>query len=203
MNAKPLKQKKCKNPECRQPFQPVNSMHVVCGYKCGLALAEQRRKVREAKIDREERKSLRERKRNLKTRSDYMREAQQAWNRYVRARDAGLPCASCGAMPENKIGGTMDCSHYRSVGSSPHMRFHLHNAAAACVRCNRDLSGNVVELRKGLIARIGEEKVLAVEADQSVKRFTIDYLVRLKKIFSKKARRMEKTRQEELSWKAM
>lgn len=86
----------------------------------------------------------------------------------------------------------MDCSHYRSVGSSPHLRFHLHNAAAACVRCNRNLSGNIVELRKGIIDRIGEQKVLAVESDQSVKKFSIDYLKRVKAIFTKKAKRLEK-----------
>lgn len=197
------KQPKCKNPECRQPFSQHNSMQIVCSPRCGLAWAAIERKRKEAQLAREDRKDTRERKEKLKTRADYMREAQQAWNRYVRARDAGLPCASCGAMPAQKIGGTIDCSHYRSVGSSPHMRFHLHNAAAACVRCNRDLSGNVVELRKGLIARIGEEKVLAVEADQSVRKFTVDYLVRLKKVFSKKARRQEKRRQEELSWEEM
>lgn len=195
MERKPS-QRKCKNPECRAPFTPQNSMQIVCGYKCGLVLAQINRKRKEAQIAREDRKQTREQRERLKTRGDYMREAQQAWNRYVRARDSGLPCASCGAMPAQKIGGTMDCSHYRSVGSAPHMRFHLHNAAAACVRCNRDLSGNVVELRKGLIARIGEEKILAVESDQSVRKFTIDYLVRLKKIFSKKARRLEKRRQE-------
>ena len=200
ISAKP---KKCKNPACRQPFTPANSMQSVCHYKCGLALAAIERKRKESITAKLDRQKTRERRAKLKSRADYMREAQQAWNRYVRARDAGFPCASCGAMPSQKIGGTIDCSHYRSVGSSPHMRFHLHNAAAACVRCNRDLSGNVVELRKGLIERIGEEKVLAVEADQSVRKYTIDYLVRLKKVFSKKARRQEKRYQEELSWKEM
>lgn len=86
----------------------------------------------------------------------------------------------------------MDCSHYRSVGSAPHLRFHLHNAAAACVRCNRNLSGNIVELRKGMINRIGSEKIEAVECDQSVRKFTIEYLVRLKLIFAKKAKRLER-----------
>jgi len=186
------KPKKCK--VCRGSFEPRNSLHIVCSPRCGIAYAESQRKAKEAKLAKLDRQQHRERKEKLKTLADYKREAQKAWNRYVRARDYGLPCVSCGAMPSNKLGGTMDCSHYRSVGSAPHMRFHLHNAAAACVRCNRDLSGNVVELRKGLVARIGEEKVVAVECDQSVKKYTVDYLVRIKKIFNKKARRLESRR---------
>jgi Bacteriophage Lambda NinG protein. len=190
--AKKLRTRKCKS--CREPFTPSRPLQSACGVQCAIALTsaakEKARKAKEAR----ERKESREAKVKLKTRSQYMREAQIAWNRYVRARDFGKECASCGARPAQKLGGTMDCSHYRSVGSSPHLRFHLHNAAAACVRCNRNLSGNIVELRKGLIARIGEAKVLAVECDQSVRKFTIDYLTRIKSIFTKKANRLERRR---------
>ncbi|MCY1463269.1 Bacteriophage Lambda NinG protein [compost metagenome] len=79
----------------------------------------------------------------------------------------------------------------------------MHNAAAACVRCNRNLSGNIVELRKGLVARIGEEKVEAVERDHSTRKFSVDYLKRLKAIFTKKAKRLEKRYEEAGSWAAM
>jgi hypothetical protein len=95
-------------------------------------------------------------------------------------------------MPEQKYGGTMDCSHYRSTGAAPHLRFNLHNAAAGCVKCNRHLSGNVVELRKGLIARIGSEKVEAIENNNKIRRFDIEYLKRIKEIFTKKANRLAK-----------
>lgn len=85
----------------------------------------------------------------------------------------------------------MDCSHYRSVGAAPHLRFNLHNAAAACVKCNRYLGGNIAALRVGLIERIGLEKVEAVEADNNVRKFDIEYLKRVKRIFTKKANRVE------------
>ena len=191
MIANPSRPKKCKNPACGQTFTPQRMGQHVCSPLCGLAIKDVNKDKAKKAIAHTERLEHREAKKGLKKRSDYMREAQTAWNRYVRARDLGLPCASCGATPSQKLGGTMDCSHYRSVGSAPHLRFHLHNAAAACVRCNRNLSGNIVELRKGMIDRIGSEKIEAVERDQSVKKFTIEYLVRLKKIFSKKARILE------------
>lgn len=191
MSIKPPRPKACKNPACGQKFTPQRMGQHVCSPLCGLAIKDLNQDKAKKALQAVERKEHREAKKSLKKRSDYMREAQTAWNRYVRARDLGLPCASCGATPSQKLGGTMDCSHYRSVGSAPHLRFHLHNAAAACVRCNRNLSGNIVELRKGLIERIGSEKIEALERDQSVKKFTIEYLVRLKSIFSKKAKRLE------------
>lgn len=181
--AEKVRTKKCR--VCKKPFIKRSIAHVACSSDCALSIVR-------AKKEKAERKEIKERKEKLKTRSDWLREAQVAWNRYVRLRDHGLQCASCGARPAQKRGGTMDCSHYRSVGSAPHLRFHLHNAAAACVRCNRDLSGNVVELRKGLIERIGLQKVEELEADNRVRKFDSDYLKRLKVLFTKKANRVEK-----------
>ena len=133
----------------------------------------------------------REGRAKLKTRSDWMKEAQKAFNRYIRARDYGKPCASCGSSPEQKRGGTMDCSHYRSVGSAPHMRFFVFNAASGCVKCNRELSGNVVELRKGLVIRFGKERIESLEADETISRFDIPYLMRVKYIFNRRAKLRE------------
>jgi hypothetical protein len=148
-------------------------------------------KLRAVKAKQESVRRKRECRAKLKTRSDWMKEAQKAFNRYIRARDYGKPCASCGSSPEQKRGGTMDCSHYRSVGSAPHMRFFVFNAASGCVRCNRELSGNVVELRKGLIGRFGQQRIESVEADETIRRFDIPYLMRVKYIFNKRAKLRE------------
>lgn len=86
----------------------------------------------------------------------------------------------------------MDCSHYRSVGAAAHLRFNLHNAAAACVKCNRHLSGNVAALRVGIIDRIGLGKIEAIEANNETRKFDIEYLKRIKRIFTKKANRIKK-----------
>lgn len=193
--------RKCRLTTCRLEIPKVKDSdwyqkNGFCANECmaahGLARAratiEKHRRAEAAKG----RKEHREAKERIKTRREWIKDAQVVWNRYVRARDAGLPCASCGARPSQKIGGTMDCSHYRSTGSAPHLRFHLHNAAAACVKCNRELSGNIVELRKGLIARIGKEKVEAIELNNQIKKFDINYLKRLKKVFKKKAEIAEK-----------
>jgi hypothetical protein len=184
--------KACK--ACRQKFEPRSPLAVVCSVACSIIYGQTVTKQQKAKQQRQERAQDKVKREAMKTRSDYLKEAQAAWNAYVRARDFGKPCCSCGATPEQSFGGTMDCSHYRSRGSAPHLAFHLHNAAAACVKCNRYLGGNVVALRAGLVERFGEERILAVEADQRPRNYSKDDLIRIKRIFSKKTRRLLRSR---------
>jgi hypothetical protein len=141
-----------------------------------------------------QRSEIKERKQKLKTLSDYNKEAQAAVNAYIRARDFGKPCISCGSMPEQKRGGTMDAGHYRSRGAASHLRFNVLNIAGQCVRCNRYNSGNAVDFRIGLIERIGVELVEKLESDNEPRKFDVDYLKRVKRIFNKRARWYKKRR---------
>ena len=128
------------------------------------------------------------RKEKLKTAGEYMKEAQAAVNKYIRARDRRKPCVSCGSMPSDKLGGSFDAGHYRSRGSASHLRFNLLNIHKQCVKCNRFKSGNAVDYRIELIKRIGLENVEKLESDNKPRKFTIEYLKRLKKIFNKRTR---------------
>jgi hypothetical protein len=159
------------------------------------AKAQQRKREEAQKADR---KQLRARKQALKTKPKWKAEAQAVFNRYVRLRDAGKPCISCGATPAQKFGGTMDCGHYRTRGSAAHLAFNLHNTAAQCVRCNRDQAGAQKAFEQGLIARIGPEKVEAINNDNRTRTFTKEYYQRIKSIFTRKARRLEKRRANQL-----
>lgn len=180
----PKKPRKCR--VCKADFQPSKPLQNVCGPECAIKQAKAKRTKAERIAGIADRKVIKAKLDKLKTARDWTKEAQIAWNFYVRMRDYGKPCASCGAMPEQKYGGTMDCSHFRSVGAAPHLRFHLHNAAAACVRCNRHLSGNIAALRVGMIDRIGIDKVEAIESNNGFRKFDIPYLKRIKDIFTKK-----------------
>lgn len=193
LTAKPPKPKRCKNPACRQSFQPANSLQTVCGYKCGLALAAVQRKRKEAQLARDDRKSTRERKERLKTRADYVREAQQAFNEFIRWRDraAGYACVSSG-RPLDWSGNAVDAGHYRSVGSAPHLRFDERNCHAQTKQENRFLSGNAVDYRVGLIARIGLEAVEALEVDQEPRHYTVDDLQRIKAEYRARTRELKR-----------
>ena len=139
------------------------------------------------------RKEARETKQRLKTRSDRMREAQAAFNRYIRARDRGKPCICCGrSQGDLKHGGAVDAGHYRSRGSAPGLKFNLFNCHSQLAYCNRYLSGNAVGYRAGLIDRIGLERVERLEQDNSPRRFDAEYLDRVKRIFTKRAKLYER-----------
>jgi len=132
-------------------------------------------------------------KESLKTASDYVKEAQTAFNAYIRIRDRNKSCISCGtAQGETVQGGKFDAGHYRSRGSAGHLRYHLLNCHSQCVKCNRYLSGNVVEYRKGLIEKVGPERVERLEMDNNPRKFTIEYLKRVKKIFNYRKRLYER-----------
>ena len=147
------------------------------------------------KAGRKRRKAKRE---SLKSKSQWDKEAQSAFNRYIRIRDEGKPCVSCGNPLIGKsnylTGSAIDASHYRSRGAASHLKFNVFNVHSACTRCNRQLSGNAVEYRIRLIERIGLERVERLEADNEPRRFDIPYLQRIKSIFISKARALEKRR---------
>lgn len=166
-----------------------------CSTACGYALANHRtRQAAERKRLREARE-LKSRKRAIKTKSDWMKEAQAAFNSYIRARDYGKPCISCGCYEQDRFtGGHFDCGHYRSRGAAAHLRFNVFNAHGQCKRCNRELSGNVVEYRLRLAKRYSAEMVQRIEQDNGARTFDIEYLKRVKRIFSRRARHYKKLR---------
>ncbi|WP_144814085.1 recombination protein NinG [Enterobacter sp. DE0047] len=147
------------------------------------------------KEGRQRRQAMRE---AFKTKAQWEKEAQSAFNRYIRIRDEGKECASCGNPLIGKsnylTGSAIDASHYRSRGAASHLKFNVFNVHSACTRCNRQLSGNAVEFRIRLIDRIGLERVERLESDNEPRRFDIPYLQRIKSIFTRRARQLEKRR---------
>lgn len=148
------------------------------------------------KVGRKRRKAKRE---SLKSKSQWDKEAQSAFNRYIRVRDEGKPCVSCGNPLIGKsnylTGSAIDASHYRSRGAASHLKFNVFNVHSACTRCNRQLSGNAVEYRIRLVDRIGLKRVERLEADNAPRRFDVTYLKRVKAIFSRRANALMKRRQ--------
>ncbi|MEF3019469.1 recombination protein NinG, partial [Pseudomonas aeruginosa] len=76
------------------------------------------KRARKAIADRE-RREIKVRKARLKSRADHLREAQQAFNEFIRLRDAYQPCISCGRHHD----GQYHAGHYRTVAASPELRF--------------------------------------------------------------------------------
>lgn len=193
MIAKQPKPKKCKNPACGISFTPQRLGQAVCSPKCGLAIKDVNQAKARKSLAQVERREIKIRKEKLKSRGEHMREAQQAFNEYIRTRDqaAGHLCISSG-KPLDWSGNAVDAGHYRSVGSAPHLRFDERNCHAQSKQDNRFLSGNAVDYRIGLIARIGQEAVDALEADQSVRKYTVEQIKGIKAYYRAKTRELKR-----------
>ena len=185
------KPKKCRC--CKAPFVPARPMQVACSPVCALKLAEKQRDKADRAKKAEDRKITRQVKEKLKTRRDWMREAQVAFNAFVRARDAGRNCiCCCRRLGNDAVGGAYDCGHYRSVGSAPHLRFDERNAHGQTKQCNRWGSGRAVDYRIGLIRRIGLAAVEELEADQVPQKWSIEELRQIRDTYRAKVKDLKR-----------
>lgn len=176
---------------CKDQFTPARPMQSVCSPACAYerVRAQKEQAERQARSDR--RKEDRDRREKLKTRSDYIKEAQIACNSYVRERDRGRLCISCGnTLRSGGTGGGFDAGHYRSVGSAPHLRFEPDNIHGQCKQCNRYGAGRAVDYRAGLVERIGLRRVEALEADQTPRKYSIPELIQIRDEFKAKAKEL-------------
>ena len=195
MEKKAPKPKICKNPACKASFVPQRLGQAVCNYACGLAIKDVNQEKARKALAHVERKEIKVRKEKLKSRADYLREAQAAVNEYVRLRDAHLPCISCDSMPNDNdlmTGSRWDAGHYRSVGACPELRYEPLNIHRQCVKCNRNLSGNAVEYRIRLVQRIGAEKVAWIEGPHPARKYTVEEINGIKAHYRALARELKR-----------
>lgn len=156
-----MRKKKCK--ACGNEFQPERQMQTCCSYVCAMEYVKQSARKR---VRRETRAALIK----LKTRSEWLKDAQKVFNEYIRLRDADKGCISCG----RPLIGKYDAGHYRTVAACPELRFNEFNVMGQDVHCNQHKHGNVLEYRIGLIKRIGQDKVDWLEGPHEPKKYTID-----------------------------
>lgn len=173
---------------CKTTFVPARSMQFACSPGCGQAWAEKLKSKKAARANRDERKSLREALEKAKTRGTHLKELQGSFNAWIRARDAGHPCISCGRHHQ----GQWHAGHYRSVGSEPSLRFEPDNVHLQCQPCNTHLSGNLIPYRANLIKKIGLERVEWIEGPHAPKKLTLPEILEMKVFYRAEVRRLKK-----------
>jgi len=161
---------------------PHHTFQTWCTPDCAVAIVR-------AKGVRDSKKAKRRMLDQIKTRSEWMDDAQKAFNAWVRERDYGLGCISCG-----KRAGQMQAGHYRSVGACPALRFNPMNCHVQCVPCNKYKSGNQIEYRISLVKRIGVNLVEWLESEHQPNKYTIEEIKEIKTRYSKLARELKKAR---------
>ena len=175
-----LKQKTCKNKECKKKFKPERDFQAVCGYLCGIEYAKQLRDKREQKKKKDKRKKLREFKGNSKP--DLLKKAQFEVNKFIRLRDSNETCISCGHDFAN--GRQAHAGHFVPVSKSSLLRFNERNINKQCNVCNDHLSGNLIPYKENLIKKIGLDEVAYLEKNQrALKTWTIEELKEIVKYY--------------------
>jgi len=186
--------KKCK--VCKSPFEPFNSLQVACGASCALQYVQkekQKEKQKEqAKLQKESRAWVKVQRERLKSNAQRLNDLQVLVNRYVRQRDSGKPCISCGKPDDGSH--QRHASHFRSVGACSSLRFNTLNIHASCAQCNSHRSGNILEYRIGLANRFGPELIDRLECAPVLKRYEREWIERSKKTFRQKLKSQEKQR---------
>ncbi len=131
-------------------------------------------------------RDIKKRKEKLKTKGDWMREAQTEFNKFIRLRDQGRPCISCDKPDDGTH--QRHASHFRSCGASPELRFNELNVHASCAQCNSIKSGNLIEYRIRLIKKIGIKNVEYLEGPHEPLKLTLEDIKSLKQMYRDKGK---------------
>ena len=174
-----MKPRKCKY--CKQPFEPSvflqkNCFDPNCVTEWINDVKQKNWQKKKAKL-----------KADLMTVQDYIKLAQQVFNKYIRLRDAGNVCISCQKKPLKENAG-----HFYNANNHWSVRFNEINVHLQCEHCNTFLSGNLIYYRENLLRKIGIEEFenLSVEATKT-RKFTIDELKEIISTYKKKCKELE------------
>jgi hypothetical protein len=159
-----MKMRKCKY--CKSVFSPITTLQKNCfDPNC---VTEWINDVKQKNWQKKKAKL----KADLMTVQDYIKLAQQVFNKYIRLRDAGNVCISCQKKPLKENAG-----HFYNANNHWSVRFDERNVHLQCEHCNTYLSGNLIEYRKQLINKIGIEQLTLLELEANkTRKFTIDEL---------------------------
>lgn len=182
---KEIKPKNCA--VCGDEFIPSKTTQKVCGLDCAISLGKSNVDKQNRKVWSKEKRILKE---NLKTQKDYLNDLQKVFNGFIRERDKGRPCVSCGC----RIDENGHASHFFAVGSHPNVRFNEDNVHLSCVECNLHRHGNLAEYSLRLPNRIGQDRfdMLVVKAKQSLLKLSIPEIKEKIEYYRSKIREMKK-----------
>ena len=174
-----MKTRKCTY--CKSVFSPITSLQKNCFEP--NCVTEWLNEVKQKNWKRKKAKL----KMDLMTIQDYVKLAQQVFNKFIRLRDAGNLCISCQKKPLKENAG-----HFYNANNHWSVRFDERNVHLQCEHCNTYLSGNLIYYRENLLKKIGIEEFenLSVEATKT-RKFTTDELKEIISTYKKKIKEIE------------
>jgi hypothetical protein len=197
-----LANKKCKQCKCKLDTESAvkTPLFWFCSQGCAFEYAklqaektqkrkEQKAKQVQAKKEKADRERLRERKEELRPLKWYADRAQSEFNKFIRLRDKGLPCVSCGKPDDGTH--QRHASHYRSRGACSYLRFDESNVASSCAKCNNHLSGNIEGFTPELIRRVGRNEYDRIINSPKTKRWTKEELIEIYETYKAKRKELD------------
>ena len=190
---KKLPRRKCS--VCKNWFHPTRDGQFVCSFECACrygkvandtAKAEAQREKK--RVEKVELKRRSERRQAVKPLSHFIKQAQKAFNEYIRYRDHHLPCISCGRHHD----GQYHAGHFRTTGANPELRFDEDNCHRQCAPCNNHLSGNLLSYRPALIAKIGQVRFDALMGPHELPKWKRDDYIRIRDEYRAKLKELKK-----------
>lgn len=172
--------KKCKN--CKEPFTPMRStLEKYCTkldcIRVWVATEKEKQWKKQKAVKKEE----------LMTVQDWVKIAQTAFNAYIRERDKGELCISCGNVPKK-----VNAGHFWNANNHWSVRFDEDNVHVQCEYCNSFLSGNLLPYRANLISKIGFERYDVLEAKaKETRKYTIEELKEITRVYKEKLKNIK------------
>ena len=174
----------------------VNGLGKMCGCYSSWLLTSENGKIKLAKsiihAKKETKKSENafksDLRHKLKTLGQFEAEAKKVFQKWIRMRDEGKECVSCGNL--NPKG--FDAGHYKKAEIYSGVIFDERNVHRQCSKCNRFLGGNELNYREGLIKRYGIQFVTELEQyanETRNKKYTKDELTEIKKEYLAKLKK--------------
>jgi hypothetical protein len=170
-----MNRKKCKH--CKSYFRPDKPLQHYClKAECveeWVRIAREKQwKQRKAKL-----------KEELKSVQQWTKEAQKVFNEWIRLRDSGRECISCGSVLKGKF----DAGHFYSSGGHKAVTFNEDNVHGQCVACNQHKHGNLIAYQRGLEKRIGKERLEALNnLSQGTAKYTVEELKEIIYLYKQK-----------------
>ena len=168
-----------------------------CSYKCRGIYLQSPDGIREVATTLSKVRAERKRTNKAKAKGlqHYLKLTQTVFNKYIRERDKGLGCISCGThahmMGGSGLGGVFDAGHLKSVGAHPELRFEPKNVNGQCRSCNGFKGGMPKEYAQGIVERYGQERLDWLESAHRAKNYTIEDLAQIRKKYAQLTRELE------------
>ena len=153
-----------------------------------------------AKIERSKLKATKPRRDFQRYKDELESEKKLSWllinvrtvvHEYIRTRDKGKPCVSCGTEWNE----TFQAGHWKKAELYPELRYNEFNILGQCKRCNLFLDGNVQKYSDNILERISvanRDEIERIASNSKKNNFKWDRqeLIQIREKFKKKLKEL-------------